>query len=78
MNGSPFTRAQHCAGVFYGGDGNMLAANICYVLTIFAWAGALSFIMIYLLDASIGLRVKEVKRPGAKAVTKEREMMMLA
>lgn len=79
VNGSPFTRDQHCAGVFYGGDGNMLAANICYVFTIFAWAGALSFITFYVLDALLGLQVRETQRTSVKKLSnKEREAIMTA
>lgn len=35
-------RAAQCAGVFYGGDGSSLGANIIFALALIAWAGAWS------------------------------------
>ena len=32
-------RAQHCAGAFYGGSGNMLGANLIFILVVLAWVG---------------------------------------
>jgi ammonia channel protein AmtB len=39
--------------LFYGGTGRQLAANICFILTIVAWAGCISFIFYHIIDAVV-------------------------
>jgi len=37
--------SKHCAGVFYGGSGYQLAANLVFILFILAWAGGIDLII---------------------------------
>ena len=58
-------RASDCAGVFYGGNGNMLAANFVFVLAVIGWVGVLSTILFQLCKMTIGVRVSlEVEENG--------------
>jgi Amt family ammonium transporter len=52
-------RAEKCAGVFYGGDGSMLAANITMLLAIIAWTGTCSTFVFGILYKLNLLRVSE-------------------
>merc|ERR1712159_68821 len=38
-------RADDCAGIFYGGNGKMLAANIVFVIAIFLWVTLTSLLV---------------------------------
>ena len=38
-------RALHCAGVFYGGSGSLLGANIVLILMLILWVGGIAFII---------------------------------
>lgn len=54
-------RASHCAGVFYGGGGHLLAANLILAVVIIAWVGGLS-IIIFGGSSMLGiLRIKSEK-----------------
>jgi Amt family ammonium transporter len=58
-------RASDCAGVFYGGNGSMLAANFVFVLAVIGWVGVLSTILFQLCKMTIGVRVSlEVEENG--------------
>jgi len=50
-------RAEDCAGVFYGGDGSLLGANILFVVAIAIWVGITSLIVFGSLKACGLLRV---------------------
>ena len=54
-------RAQHCAGLFYGGSGSQLAANIVLALTILAWVGGISVILFGVASKLGILRIKSEK-----------------
>jgi Amt family ammonium transporter len=59
------SRAAKCAGVFYGGDGSMLSANIVFLLAVIVWTGALSAALFIGIKVTIGVRVsKEVEENG--------------
>jgi Amt family ammonium transporter len=54
-------RAKHCAGVFYGGDGSQLGANLVLALVVIAWVGGISTI-IFGVSSKLGLlRIKSEK-----------------
>lgn len=54
-------RAEHCAGVFYGGGGSQLAANIVQCLVLIAWVGVISLIVFGAALAMGKLRIKSEK-----------------
>lgn len=61
-------RKEKCAGVFYGGDGNLLAANVVFVLLVLGWTGVLSCIVFGSMKALGILRVSsEVEEAGMDA-----------
>mmetsp|Transcript_4091 Transcript_4091/g.6340 ORF Transcript_4091/g.6340 Transcript_4091/m.6340 type:complete len:402 (+) Transcript_4091:49-1254(+) len=45
------SRADHCAGLFYGGEGHQLAANFCFLFALLAWNGAIYWIFSSLTSA---------------------------
>lgn len=49
--------ADECKGLFYGGHGNALGANLVFILALVAWVGTTSFVLFYGLKKTIGLRV---------------------
>jgi len=53
-------RAKQCAGVFYGGDGSQLGANIVFVLVIVSYVGACSVLLFGTIKHTIGMRVDAV------------------
>lgn len=58
-------RAAECAGIFYGGNGNMLAANLVFILAVIGWTGALSLCLFLACKMTIGVRVSlEVEENG--------------
>jgi len=58
-------RADECAGVFYGGSGAMLAANVVFLLANFAWTSACSICVFGGLKSFGLLRVdNEVENAG--------------
>ena len=58
-------RATKCAGIFYGGTGDMLAANLVFILAILAWVGVLSTVLFMATKYTIGVRVSlEVEENG--------------
>ncbi|GMH72548.1 hypothetical protein TrLO_g15878 [Triparma laevis f. longispina] len=59
------SRAEKCAGIFYGGSGDMLAANLVFILAVIAWTGVLSTILFLGCKFTIGVRVStEVEENG--------------
>ena len=54
-------RAKHCAGVFYGGSGSQLGANLVFALVVIAWVGGISMIMFGLTSKLGILRIKSEK-----------------
>ncbi|GMI28298.1 hypothetical protein TeGR_g12923 [Tetraparma gracilis] len=59
------SRAAKCAGVFYGGDGNMLAANLVFILAVIGWTSVMSIALFLGCRATIGIRVsREVEELG--------------
>ena len=59
------SRAEKCAGLFYGGDGSSLGANIVFVLAVIGWTGVTSTILFLGCKATVGVRVsKEVEEEG--------------
>lgn len=46
-----------CKGLFYGGHGNALGANLLFILALVAWVGTTSFVLFYGIKKTIGLRV---------------------
>ena len=53
------SRANRCAGLFYGGGGGLFLANIQFVLFILAWVGGTSTVVVYSLKYLDLLRVPE-------------------
>ncbi|GMI10309.1 hypothetical protein TrVE_jg4462 [Triparma verrucosa] len=59
------SRADKCAGIFYGGSGDMLAANLVFILAVIAWTGVLSTVLFLGCKFTIGVRVStEVEENG--------------
>lgn len=76
-------RASHCSGVFYGGKGHQLAANIILVLVIIAWVGGIAAVMFGVTSKLGKLRIKSEKENfgldyAHHANRHEREMIKLA
>lgn len=46
-----------CAGVFYGGDGSVLAANVLFILAVIGWVCGTCMFLFVALDSTIGMRV---------------------
>lgn len=46
-----------CAGAFYGGSGNAVAANVIFVLAVIAWTCATCFALFMGIKFTIGMRV---------------------
>mmetsp|Transcript_4463 Transcript_4463/g.9310 ORF Transcript_4463/g.9310 Transcript_4463/m.9310 type:complete len:457 (-) Transcript_4463:390-1760(-) len=58
-------RADKCAGIFYGGDGSSLAANVVFLLFVIGWTGATSLALFMACKMTIGVRVSvEVEESG--------------
>merc|ERR1711871_26406 len=58
-------RASKCAGLFYGGDGSSLGANLVFILAIIGWTGTLSTLLFMGCKLTIGVRVSlEVEENG--------------
>ncbi|CAN0452811.1 unnamed protein product, partial [Discosporangium mesarthrocarpum] len=51
--------ADECSGVFYGGSGGTLAANIILGLAIVAWVGASSMVVFIVTKLTLGVRVSK-------------------
>lgn len=47
------------SGVFKGGNGRLLGVQIIAILAITSWSALLSFVILFALDKTIGLRVSE-------------------
>jgi ammonium transporter, Amt family len=62
------SRADHCAGIFYGGSGYQLASNICFILTIISWCGSLSLINYFVIDAVLGMDCFERSRKARESI----------
>jgi Amt family ammonium transporter len=59
------SRADKCAGIFYGGDGSSLGANAVFILAVIAWSGVMSTILFLGCKYTIGVRVsREVEEAG--------------
>uniref|UniRef100_A0A7S1UFZ4 Ammonium transporter n=1 Tax=Phaeomonas parva TaxID=124430 RepID=A0A7S1UFZ4_9STRA len=52
-------RAEDCAGIFYGGNGSTLGANICFMICIILWVGATTSVMFGSLKAAGLLRLTD-------------------
>merc|ERR1712000_34235 len=72
MNGH--SRAEICAGAFYGGKGYLLASNICFVFTILAWCGCITFIFLFVLDMIMQIRDKKIDEEDMKLVSEKEEV----
>ena len=58
-------RAERCEGVFYGGKGHQLAAQLVWTIAQFAWVFCASVFVFYACKATLGVRVsKEVEESG--------------
>ncbi|CAM9265764.1 unnamed protein product [Ectocarpus fasciculatus] len=54
-----------CAGAFYGGNGNAVAANVVFILAVTAWVLATCMALFLGINAVIGMRVdKEMEQIG--------------
>jgi len=52
-------RAEDCAGLFYGGNGGLLGANVLFILFLLAWVGGITTIVVYPIKCLNLLRVSE-------------------
>ncbi|CAM9373511.1 unnamed protein product [Hapterophycus canaliculatus] len=60
-----YDRADKCAGAFYGGDGNAVAANLVFILAVIAWVVGTCMILFVTIKMTIGMRVnKEMEQIG--------------
>ncbi|CAM9543143.1 unnamed protein product [Chrysoparadoxa australica] len=50
-------RAARCAGIFYGGNGSLLAANLIFAICIIVWVGITTTLLFALITVVVGLRV---------------------
>uniref|UniRef100_A0A7S2QUY7 Ammonium transporter n=1 Tax=Triparma pacifica TaxID=91992 RepID=A0A7S2QUY7_9STRA len=58
-------RAAKCAGIFEGGDGSMLAANVVFIIAVILWVGITSTLLFLGCKMTIGVRVfLEVEENG--------------
>ncbi|CAM9743873.1 unnamed protein product [Phaeothamnion confervicola] len=58
-------RAEKCTGVFYGGPGNQLGAQIVFLIVILGWVGVLSVLTFLVARHTFGLRLDpEVEAAG--------------
>ncbi|CBJ33346.1 ammonium transporter (ISS) [Ectocarpus siliculosus] len=58
-------RVDKCAGAFYGGDGNAVAANVVFILAVIAWVSATCMALFLGINAVVGMRVdKEMEQIG--------------
>ena len=48
-----------CAGLFYGGDGSTLLANVVFILAVLAWTGFTCMALFMGIDKIFGMRVDE-------------------
>lgn len=55
------SRIDNCMGALYGGSGWQLGANLCFLFAVLAWIGCMSFIMFFLVDLVIGVRLLETE-----------------
>ena len=46
-----------CAGVFYGGQGNALAANLVFILAVLVWTGVTCMTLFICIKHTVGIRV---------------------
>lgn len=54
-----------CAGVFYGGDGSALVANVVFSLAVIGWVCGTCMVLFVAIDSTIGMRVsKEEEEVG--------------
>ncbi|CAM9314187.1 unnamed protein product, partial [Chrysoparadoxa australica] len=59
------SRVDRCAGAFYGGSGQAVAAAVCFILAVTAWVGFTGALLFYGIQYTIGMRVsKEVEEVG--------------
>jgi len=57
-------------GLFYGGGGKLLAANLIFILAVLAWTAALTFGVFAGLKVTIGIRVSEEVEMAGMDVSK--------
>lgn len=56
-NAAYYDDREECAGAFYGGNGNAVAANVVFILAIIAWVGVTCTILFATIKFTIGIRV---------------------
>ncbi|CAN0197190.1 unnamed protein product, partial [Hapterophycus canaliculatus] len=60
-----YDRADKCAGAFYGGSGNAVAANLVFILATIAWVVGTCMVLFMAIKMTIGMRVdKEMEQIG--------------
>lgn len=52
-------RADKCAGAFYGGNGNAVAANLLFILAVIGWVGATCMTLFMAIKFTVGMRVSK-------------------
>lgn len=52
-------RADYCAGLFYGGGGRSLGANLVFGLSILVWVGLTTLLLFVTAKLTFGLRVSK-------------------
>lgn len=52
-------RADKCAGAFYGGNGNAVAANLLFILAVIGWVGATCMTLFMIIKFTVGMRVSK-------------------
>ncbi|CAN0451139.1 unnamed protein product, partial [Laminaria digitata] len=52
-------RSDSCAGVFYGGSGRSLAANVVFGLSVVAWVSLTTLTLFVTTKLTIGIRVSK-------------------
>ncbi|CAN0065812.1 unnamed protein product [Pylaiella littoralis] len=62
---SYYGTADKCAGVFYGGSGNAVAANLAFIAALAAWTCGTCMVLFMAIKFTIGMRVdKEMEQIG--------------
>ncbi|CAN0148571.1 unnamed protein product, partial [Hapterophycus canaliculatus] len=51
-----YDRADKCAGAFYGGDGNAVAANLVFILAVVGWTAGTCMLLFTAINVTIGMR----------------------
>ena len=48
-----------CSGIFYGGDGSTLLANVVFILAVLAWVSTTCMVLFVGINKTFGMRVDE-------------------